>query len=257
RPLRDFPASEAGAFLERWSDQLKEIEYGARRRSCDWNYPIRERSEQLIMIQFTDAYGMARWSALLALKARVEIAEGRCGDALHTIASGLAFHQHVAGAPFLLHTLVATGGDQMMFDRLDELITLPDAPNLYWALTALPRPLVNFRSAMENESRLIERLLPELTETLSPRSESDWGALLARIHARMENIRKMIGTTDSGTETNKPSHADLDRLRAELLPEARSSVAKMPKEDRAANASMSDSQVIVLYIAGWYRQRWD
>jgi thiol-disulfide isomerase/thioredoxin len=257
RPLRDFPASEAGAFLERWSDQLKEIEFGARRRSCDWNYPIRERSEQLIMIQFTDAYAMARWSALLALKARVEIAEGRCGDALHTIASGLAFHQHVAGAPFLLHTLVATGGDKMMFDRLDELITLPDAPNLYWALTALPRPLVDFRSAMENESRLIERLVPELTDTRRSRSEADWSALLSSIIARMDGIEKMIGTTDSGKGSEKAVSRDFARLKAELFPEARSYVAKMPKADRAANVPMSDNQVIVLYIAGWYRERWD
>jgi thiol-disulfide isomerase/thioredoxin len=257
RPLRDFPAVEAGAFLERWSDQLKEIEYGARRRSCDWNYPIRERSEQLIMIQFTDAYRMARWSALLALKARVEIAGGRCGDALHTIASGLAFHQHAAGAPFLLHTLVATGGDQMMFDRLDELITLPDAPNLYWALTALPRPLVDFRSAMENESRLIERLVPELTDTRRSRSEADWSALLSSIIARMDGIEKMYGTTDSGKGSEKAVSRDLARLKAELLPEARSYVAKMPKADRAANVPMSDNQVIVLYIAGWYRERWD
>jgi thiol-disulfide isomerase/thioredoxin len=257
RPLRDFPASEARAFLDRWSEQLKEIEYGARRRSCDWNYPIRERSEELIMIQFTGAYGMARWSVLLALKARVEIAEGRCGDALHTIASGLAFHQHIAEAPFLLHTVIATGGDQMMFDRLDELITLPDAPNLYWALAALPRPLVNFRSAIENESRLIERLVPELTETLGPRSDSDWAALLARIHARMDNIRKMIGTTSMGKDTNTPSTTDLDRLRAELLPEARKYVAKMPKADQPANVPMSDNQAVVLFIAGWYRERWD
>jgi thiol-disulfide isomerase/thioredoxin len=95
-PLRDFPASEAGAFLAHWSDHLREIEYAACRRACDWNYPIRERSEQLIRIQFTTAYEMARWSSLLALKARVEIAEGRCSDALRTIASGLAFHQDVS-----------------------------------------------------------------------------------------------------------------------------------------------------------------
>jgi thiol-disulfide isomerase/thioredoxin len=256
RPLRDFPASEARAFLERWTDQLKEIEHGARRRSCDWNYPIRERSEQLIMMQLTYAYGMARWSDLLALKARVEIAEGRWGDALHTIASGLAFHQHIAEAPFLLHTLIATGGDQVMFDRLDELITLPDAPNLYWALTVLPRPLVNFRSAMDNESRLIERLVPELTETLGPRSGPDWAALLSRIHGRMDNIQKMTGTAGPGKDTSKPSTTDLDRLRAEVLPEARRYVAKMPRAE-AANVPMSDNQVVVLFMAGWYRERWD
>ncbi len=168
RPLRDFPTPEARTRLERWSDQLKQIEYGAKRRTCDWSYTIPEQGEQLIMVRLTDTVELVRWSTLLALKARVAIAEGRCADALNTIASGLAFHGHIAGGPFLMHPLVPIAGDQLMFDRIDDLITPPDAPNLYWALTALPQPLVNFRSAMENESRLIERLVPELADARRP-----------------------------------------------------------------------------------------
>jgi hypothetical protein len=128
RPLRDFPVSEAEAFLEQWSNQLKEIECAAKRESCDWNYPIRERSEQLVTIDLTDAYRLARWSALLALKTRLQIAKGRCSDALHTIARGLAFHQHIARAPFLMHALIASDCDQILLDRLDELITSPFRP---------------------------------------------------------------------------------------------------------------------------------
>ena len=64
----------------------------------------------------------------LALKARVEIAEGQSEAALRTIAIGLAFGHHVASGPFLLHPFIATSMDQLMFDRLDDLITTPDAP---------------------------------------------------------------------------------------------------------------------------------
>lgn len=164
RPLRDFPASEAREFFERWSDQLAQIEFAAKRRTCDWNYPIPEQSEQVLKIQILDIDEMFRWGALLALKARVEIAEGHCDASLRTIAGGLAFGHHIASGPLLSHPFIAAAGDQLMFDRVDELITLPDAPNLYWALSALPRPLVNFRPAMEHESRLIQRLVPELAD---------------------------------------------------------------------------------------------
>ena len=70
---------------------------------------------------------MFRWGALLALKARVEIAEGHCDIAPCTIASGLAFNHHIAAGPFLTHPFMATAADQLMFDQIDELITLPDA----------------------------------------------------------------------------------------------------------------------------------
>ncbi len=200
---------------------------------------------------------MVRWSTLLALKARAEIAESRRDEALNTIATGLAFNHHIGAGPFLMHPLVAIAGDQLMFDRIDELITLPDAPNLYWALTALPQPLVNFRAAMENESRLIERLVPELTEIRLARREADWSSLLAKINTRMDEIRKMMGITMSGKGAGEASSADLDRLKSELLPEARKYAANLPKADQVASAPMSDDQMIVLYIAGWYRQRWD
>ncbi len=257
RPLRDFPLSEARAFFERWSDQLEQIEFAARRRTCDWNYTIPEQSEQLLKIQILDTNEMFRWGALLALKARVEIAEGHCDIALRTIASGLAFNHHIAAGPFLMHPFMATAADQLMFDQMDELITLPDAPNLYWALTALPRPFVNFRPAMESESRLIERLVPELADTRRLRSDADWSSLLAKIHARMVGIQKMTGSPASGNGARRPSSTDLSSLKAELLPEARSYVAKLPNADQAANSPMSDDQMIVLYIAGWYRERWD
>ncbi len=73
----------------------------------------------------------------------------------------------------------------------------------------------------------------------------------------MDGIRKMLGLTGSGQEVDKTFSADLDRLKRELLPAARGYVAKLSKADTAANASMSDDQMIVLYIADWYRERWD
>ena len=67
----------------------------------------------------------------------------------------------------------------------------------------------------------------------------------------------MTGTTASEKGAGKPASAVLTSFKAELLPDARSYVAKLPKADQAADLPMSDDQMIVLYIAGWYRERWD
>jgi hypothetical protein len=73
----------------------------------------------------------------------------------------------------------------------------------------------------------------------------------------MDNSQAMMGTGGSGKPISKPSTTDADRLKAEILPEAKRHVAKMPRADRAASATISDSQAIVLDMANWYRERWD
>jgi hypothetical protein len=52
----------------------------------------------------------------------------------------------------------------MMSDRVLELVQQPGAPNLYWALTYLPQPLLDFRSAFEGEMLCIGYQLPSLSQ---------------------------------------------------------------------------------------------
>src|SRR5262249_29907311 len=35
-PMKDFPAAEARQFVDAWGNPLKQIEFGARRNTCDW-----------------------------------------------------------------------------------------------------------------------------------------------------------------------------------------------------------------------------
>ena len=50
----------------------------------------------------------------------------------------------------------------------------PGAGNLYWALAALPRPIVRFSDAFDMERRLFKLKFPELTELDRPRSPGNW-----------------------------------------------------------------------------------
>jgi hypothetical protein len=49
-----------------------------------------------------------------------------------------------------------------VLERIEELAGLPDAPNFYWPLTALPRPLFDTRLAAENDRRTRRRTNPIL-----------------------------------------------------------------------------------------------
>ncbi len=51
-----------------------------------------------------------------------------------------------------------------MLGRCEELIAQPGAPNLYWALSSLPSPVIDFRHEIDNERKLCENMIPELAE---------------------------------------------------------------------------------------------
>ncbi len=193
-PLKDFPTAEARQFVDIWKNRFKQIDFGAHRKTCDWNYTVPEQRLDVVAIMLPDAQSMRPWGRLLALKARVEIAERRYDDAIRTIETGIAFARHVGEGPFLINGLIGIAIVTQILDQCEDLIAQPGAPNLYWALTALPRPLVGLRDQMELEAKLFENLIPELCETelAKPRTPAEWASLLgadARRARQMEPLR--------------------------------------------------------------------
>ncbi len=166
-PLDQFPVADARKFVGLWSRQLDQIGFGAHRKTCDWNYTLPEQRLDRIDVVLSDATAMRQWARLLAIKARLEIAERKYDEAIHTIETGMAFARHIAEGPFLINGLVGMAGAYVMLPEVEELIAQPGAPNLYWALTALPSPLIDIRHELETERTLCENLIPELAEAVS------------------------------------------------------------------------------------------
>jgi hypothetical protein len=259
-PLDQFPAAEAGGFVEVWRRRLTQLEFGTRRRTCDWNYTLPEERPHAVEILLPDAQEMRQWGRVLALKVRVEFAEKKYDEAVHTLETGIAFARHVGGGPFLMNGLVGAAIANQMLAEAAELIAQPGAPNLYWALTALPRPLINFRDQAETEQKMLEYLIPELSEAelARPRETVEWAPYLARMHAGF----KKWGHSFSWGGEEEPYMKSipgwtLARLKAESLPAARDYL----KASRGLNdeqlAKMSEDQLVALYVAGRYRELTD
>src|SRR5205807_7462398 len=62
-----------------------------------------------------------------------------------------------------------------------DFVEQPHAPNVYWALTALPRPLIDERRAQEWEYRMVELQFPELADLDRGRTPEQWDGLLRRV----------------------------------------------------------------------------
>jgi hypothetical protein len=262
-PLEKFPTGEVRSFIKLWASQLEQIEFGAHRRSCDWNYTLAEQRLELISVNLADAASMKEWGTLLALKARVEIAEGRLHDAVKTLESGISFARHVARGPAMINFLHGASIARLMLDRCEEFIAQQAAPNLYWALTALPRPLIGVREALEFDGRLCEFLIPELSEAelARPRSAPEWATLLARMHERIVNWSRRLWSADSAGDANHPlkimGGSDLTEFKAKVLPLGRDALKKSRKLTDAQLSAMSDDQIVALYLADGYRTIWD
>lgn len=166
-PLDELPLDKAKAALGDASD-LRFVEQGARRSRIEWDAThVRTQGVAALLPQLAPFRLLQR---RLALRIRVEIAEGRYDDAIASLQTGIAFAHHLERGPTLIESLVGAAMAQMMMDRVEELIQQPDAPNLYWALADLPRPLVNMRYALQHEMHIIDFAVRQVRRAESART---------------------------------------------------------------------------------------
>jgi hypothetical protein len=152
-PLNKLPLDEMRAALKDCGKAMAEAEAGARCESCDWGV-AEEIRKHGIGFRADFIQDTRELTTLFTLRLRLELAEGRTDRALHTVKTMLSMARHVGQGPTLISMLVGAAETAIILDRLEEVLQQPDAPNLYWALTDLPRPFFDLRQALQGE-RLI------------------------------------------------------------------------------------------------------
>ncbi len=244
-----FPVNDARAFLKSWRPKLAQLNYGAHRESCSWQYTIFEEREHIPDLVLADAQSMQSWAKLLAVQARLQIAEHDPAGAAKTIQTGMAFSRHVADGPFFINVLIGCAAAHFMLDQVDDLISQPGAPSLYWSLTALPRPLLGLRKSMDQEYKICERLLPEMTDLEVARSDGEWSSRLASFHERIKTIRASYELRESagGFKSN------LVEFKAWVLPHAKAYFQARQGKVVLRN----DDEMILKFFGARYRDLYD
>ena len=72
--------------------------------------------------------------------------------------------KNVGEGPTLIQLLVGLALQSIMLERVEDWIARPDSPNLYWALTTLPQPLIDPRIGFQGESLFLEAMVPNLAK---------------------------------------------------------------------------------------------
>ncbi|WZP00824.1 hypothetical protein EP7_002478 [Isosphaeraceae bacterium EP7] len=243
-PPNLFPAAEARKFIDSWQQRLDQLAYGARRETCDWNYTLPEERANAMDILLPDAQEMRTWARLLSLKARVEILEGKPIDAVRTVETGLALARHVARGPFVINAIVGISYSTSALAQVDNLVAIPGAPNLYWSLTALPRPLIGIRRGVEHDAKMAEWMLG-LNDLHQPRTDVEWSERLDRLHARLTSLKGSLKPEGLDPRMETPAG-----FRTVALPRAREvlKTAGIPAE------GLADDRLILMAYAAAYQK---
>jgi hypothetical protein len=160
-PVDQLPKDAARKLLADYEDVYALLDKAARCDHCDWGLLDRLR-EKGIGALLPEIQPMRECAQLLAVRARFEIAEGRHDKAVVTLRNGFALARHTGESHTLISFLVGVAIANIMEGQLDVLVGRADAPNLYYALTDLPAPLISMRRAIQGERVMAYGTFPGL-----------------------------------------------------------------------------------------------
>ena len=222
------------------------LETGARRQSCDWGILM----EQGLATELPPLSQLQLRARQLALKIRVEIAEGKPDDALRDLQTGMAFSRHVGSEGTLIQTLVGAAMMNLMLEQAEQFVQSSNAPNLYWAMAALPRPALDIRTSLAGERNFVEWTWPILKDMGTVPLSAAQMATLQKAYAE---LAKQL--TELRDEMH-PVHTPLDTWTKEVQPEARRYLLSKGYEPQAVEA-MPAIQAAMIYGLDSYRQARD
>ncbi|HKD37115.1 MAG TPA: hypothetical protein VKB78_09950 [Pirellulales bacterium] len=239
------PHKEYAWIAGKQSGIIELLERGGRCESCDWDIPIREHDFYSILIpevQTTRSSGR-----ILAARARLQMANGKWADAVQTLQSGYALARNVADAPTLINGLVGVSIALQMSDQVETMLQQPGAPNLYWALATLPRPMIDFRRGFEAEFAEIYLTYPELRDLdKKDLTAAEWRRLLNKV---------MTGVLLISANSNDPMEARFALAIRQLEGYPRAKRALIAEGRSAAEVeAMPVPQVTMLYTMHTYEE---
>ena len=254
-PPDQLPRADAAKGLEAWSSALAEAELAARRRGAQWDLPLKEHGIQTLLPEVQEMRSLAR---LLALKAKLALADKNYVEAAHTLETMIQLGQHVSESGTLVSSLVGVACDAIALAEAEFWINTPGSPNLYWALTALRSPLIDIGAGLESEHYWVGSALPYQDILATSVLSADQGRELARALGNLMGV----ATDGSAMEIVPGIKLPLPQDAIMLVP----ALATYPSAKRELLARgrpaaeverMPVSQVVVLAWVQTYREQLD
>ncbi|MGA2796982.1 MAG: hypothetical protein ABSE63_05355, partial [Thermoguttaceae bacterium] len=251
-PLAELPKDDIRKILDNVQPWCMEYaEMASRRIECDWELPIHEINN-LFEIRLPELHRARSLARILAMNARLSLAEGKPEDALKTLQIGFALSRQIGNEKeTLVNYLVGNAIANMMIDQLLDLTQVENAPNLYWSLSNVPHPFLDFHNSVELEHFAMPRHFPALQEARNGQHSPEqwqklWEETIDKLNSLKEefsklNIPELISAKQSGK-------IDAKQALEQFYPVARDYLIELGRPEKEIQ-SMAPAHVMLLYGA--------
>jgi hypothetical protein len=222
-PPDKLPRDRVRKVVDSFSTTVRtQLELAVRREHCDWDMPLRQGHVfEIVLPEADDFRDLAR---IVALRARLQIAEGKYDEAIASLQTGYGMARHIAGEPFVVTSLVGVTITLIMDEQLLTLCQQPDAPNLYWSIAELPSPWIDRSTAIRTEYDGLYLQWPELQAVRTAQYTPDqWNLVLRKCVSEMVRYE---GETIKNERQKQERLARIERIVTEALSEVSLSRAK-------------------------------
>lgn len=232
---------EARELVGTFTSIFAELAIAARRESADWELLLREQ-EDILAIRMLPIVPTRNAGRMLCLKARLELADGRFEDATNTLTVGIAMCRHLGSEPLLITYLLSKAVLDQLLSVAESAMTVPTSPNLFWALTSLPNPVIEFEPAasceVDNLYYPFQELLPQSRQQLSNEA---FDLAFRKFLKKAAAWEELMGAADSGPLSASTPEQVLDQC----LPHGRERLKARGLSDAAIDA-MPKSKIAIL-----------
>jgi hypothetical protein len=209
-PLAELPAEQLRHY---GGAALRQADWAARMDTVDWQ-DLHRLQEGGIGQLPPEAGPLQLLAAALQVRFRAQVAGRHFDEAVRTARTMFALSRHLGEHPSELANLVGLWVAHLGLDTLNEMVQQPGCPNLYWALTDLPSPLVDLRKGVQGERTLVAAELRAIRDD-APMTDADLDKFVSHFCGVMSFAREQAGKAPRSLRAELQARAkDAERVRA-------------------------------------------
>lgn len=244
----DLPLAEVKQYLGYSDFQRRYLKEAALRTRCDFDRRIRE-VESPVTYRLPEIQAMRRLARTQSLRFLAAIAEDKTDDAVAIFGQQLAMATHLSQEPFIVSCLVGIACANIGWYDSIYLCEHENAPNLYWAIASLPKPLANLGPSLAYERNFLFEQAKVLSEVdTTPRPDSYWSRFVDEFSDSVQGL---------ATDELFPKVDDFPAAVASGYPGALSYLLKVEEMDIQTLKELPKTQIFFLGVRKYYERARD
>lgn len=222
-PLSEFPSNAREkysvgsgiAYDTKYTRFLGYLDKGARFKTIEWNEYFEIRHDGFYWL-LPEVQKIRSLAMVARMRMRAEVKAGEFDKAAITVRTMMGMAQALEQHPCLIGHLVGVAIAMQAVQGLEEMIQQPGCPNLFWALSDMPQPLLSLRMAVGGERMFVSAQYRDYLRTDRALSDKEVNAFLDEINDILKLEDQRGGIVDGLFKNAKLRYAlvaaDLDRI---------------------------------------------